>query len=174
MWVRERGRERGQGRQEVWPKAPFFLKVHIRNTWNQKDLAYLSVRTLWIATQKKVAPQTLLPLVSCLCWFSNYAAYFHLIKQKTTFGFLSLRLESEETLKRTHAQEIFPFLKGNTLFGQIQSKKKNQNCQFKLKVGTQTNSNWQNSMVVFTFFVLDGKYPFWANLIQKIRIVSLT
>ena len=29
--------------------AIFFLKVHIRNTWNQKDLAYLSVRTLWIA-----------------------------------------------------------------------------------------------------------------------------
>ena len=32
---------------------------------------------------------------------------------------------------------------------------KNQNCQFKLTCGTQTNSNMQNSMVVFTFSVLD-------------------
>ena len=41
------------------------------------------------------------------------------MKQKTTFDFLSLRLEREETLKRTHAQKIFPFSKENTLFGQI-------------------------------------------------------
>ena len=32
----------------------------------------------------------------------------------------------------------------------------------------------QNSMVVFTFSVLDWKYPFWANLVQKIKIVSLS
>ena len=38
---------------------------------------------------------------------------------------------------------------------------KNQNCQFKLKLGTYTNSNMQNSMVLFTFSVLHGKYPFW-------------
>ena len=25
----------------------------------------------------------------------------------------------------------------------------------------------QNSIVVFTFFALDQKYPFWANLVQK-------
>ena len=24
----------------------------------------------------------------------------------------------------------------------------------------------QNSMVVFSFFVLDGKHPFWANLLK--------
>ena len=51
MWVRERRRERGQGGGgRSGQKRHFFLKVHIRNTWNQKDLAYLSVRTLWIAT----------------------------------------------------------------------------------------------------------------------------
>ena len=44
---------------------------------------------------------------------------------------------------------------------------KNQNCQFKLKFGTETNSNMQNSMVVFAFSVLDRKDPFWANLFQK-------
>ena len=31
----------------------------------------------------------------------------------------------------------------------------------------------QNSIVI-TFFVLDRKHPFWANLVQKIKIVSLS
>ena len=31
----------------------------------------------------------------------------------------------------------------------------------------------QNSMVVFIFSVLNRKHPFWANLVQKIKIVSL-
>ena len=30
----------------------------------------------------------------------------------------------------------------------------------------------QNLMVVFIFSDLDWKYPFWANLVQKIKIVS--
>ena len=51
---------------------------------------------------------------------------------------------------------------------------KNQNCQFKLKFGKKTNQNMQNSMVVFTFSGLDEKYPFQANLIQKIKIFSLS
>ena len=49
---------------------------------------------------------------------------------------------------------------------------KNQNCQLKLKFGTYTNSNMQNSMVMFIYFVFDWKYPFWANLVQKIKIIS--
>ena len=68
---------------------------------------------------------------------------------------------------------IFPFLKRNNLFVQIWSKKNNQNCQFKLKFGTYTNSNMQNPLV-FLFSVLDGKHSFWANLVQKIKIVSLS
>ena len=51
---------------------------------------------------------------------------------------------------------------------------KNQNRHFRLIFGTETNSNMQNSMVVFTFAALDQKYPFWANLVQKIRIASLS
>ena len=51
---------------------------------------------------------------------------------------------------------------------------KNQNCQFQLKFGTKTNSNMQSSVVVFTFCVLDWKHPFWANLVQKLNIVSLS
>ena len=50
----------------------------------------------------------------------------------------------------------------------------NQNCQFKLKFVTSTNSNMQNSVVMFTFSVLSWKYPFWVNLVQKIKIVSLS
>ena len=65
----------------------------------------------------------------------------------------------------------FFFSSGNTLFGQIWSKK-NQNCHFKLKFGTYTNSNMQNSMVMFILSVFDWKYPFWANLVQKVKIIS--
>ena len=48
----------------------------------------------------------------------------------------------------------------------------NQNCQFKLKFGTKTNSNKQNLMVLFTFSIFNKKYPFGANLVEKIKIVS--
>ena len=50
----------------------------------------------------------------------------------------------------------------------------NQNCQFELKFGTQINLNMQNSTAVFAFSRLDQKKPFWANLVQKIKIVSLS
>ena len=42
----------------------------------------------------------------------------------------------------------------------------NQNCQFKLKFGTQHNSNMQNSMVVFPLLVQTGNTLFgeiWSN-----------
>ena len=44
---------------------------------------------------------------------------------------------------------------------------KTQNCQFKLKFGTQNNSKMQNSMVMFTFPLIDWKYLFSVNLVQK-------
>ena len=47
----------------------------------------------------------------------------------------------------------------------------NQNYPFKLKFGTWTNWNMQNSMVWFILSVLDLKHIFWANLVQNIRIV---
>ena len=49
---------------------------------------------------------------------------------------------------------------------------KNHNCHFKLKFGTYTNSNMQNSMVMFIFLVFDRKYPFLANLVEKVKIIS--
>ena len=66
---------------------------------------------------------------------------------------------------------LCPFFIGSTLFGQTWSR--NQNCLFKLKFGTSTNLHMQNSMVLFIFSVWDQKQPFWANLVQKIRLVSL-
>ena len=65
---------------------------------------------------------------------------------------------------------LFLFFCGNTFFGQIWSK--NQNSHFKLKLGTSNNSNMQNSMVMFISFVFDPKYPFGANLVQKVKIMS--
>ena len=51
---------------------------------------------------------------------------------------------------------------------------KNQNYQFKLKFVTWTNSNMQNSIGVFIFLVFDQKCRFWANLVQKVKIISLS
>ena len=50
--------------------------------------------------------------------------------------------------------------------------KENQNCLFKMKVGTFSNSNMQYeySKVIFICSALDGKHFFW---VQKIRAVFL-
>ena len=37
-----------------------------------------------------------------------------------------------------------------------------------------TNTNMQSSKVVFTFSFFNQKYHFWANLVKKIEIVSLS
>ena len=50
---------------------------------------------------------------------------------------------------------------------------KNQNYHFKLKFSGQPNSHMQNSVMLLTFFVFDQKYPFWENLVQQMKIVSL-
>ena len=50
---------------------------------------------------------------------------------------------------------------------------KNQNCQLILKFGTWTNSNMQNSVAMFYFSVFYWNDPFWANLVQLIKIVRL-
>ena len=40
-----------------------------------------------------------------------------------------------------------------------------QKCHSTQKYGTQPNSNMQNSMMLFTLFVFDRKYHFWAHLL---------
>ena len=50
---------------------------------------------------------------------------------------------------------------------------KNQNCHFMLKFSTYTNSNMQNSLMLFSFFVFECKSLFWANLVQNIKILTL-
>ena len=59
-------------------------------------------------------------------------------------------------------------LRQETIFGR-KFGPANQNCQIKLKFGTQTNSNIQNSLMLFTFSVLDWKHPFWPNLVQNVK-----
>ena len=51
---------------------------------------------------------------------------------------------------------------------------KNHICLFKMKFGTKTNLNMLNSMGTFICPVLDVKYPFFVNLVQKIKIVCLS
>ena len=56
--------------------------------------------------------------------------------------------------------------------GKIWSKK---SVLFNLQLsGTLTNSNMQNSMMMSILFVLERTQPFWTNLVQKIRTVSLS
>ena len=45
-----------------------------------------------------------------------------------------------------------------------------QNYQFKLKFGSYSNSNMQNSMMLFTFFIFDQECTFWANLVQIVTV----
>ena len=44
---------------------------------------------------------------------------------------------------------------------------KNQNCHFKVKFGTYTNSNMQNSMVMFIFFRFWVEIPFLGKIGPK-------
>ena len=47
-----------------------------------------------------------------------------------------------------------------------------QNCLLKMRFGIQNNLNMLNSMAKWSrFSALHWKYPFWANLVQKIKIV---
>ena len=67
---------------------------------------------------------------------------------------------------------LFPFLAGNTNFGQTWSKKSNQ-ISLHLNLGPKLIQiswiQWRSSR----FFVFDWNSPFWANLVQKMKIVSL-
>ena len=70
----------------------------------------------------------------------------------------------------------FSVLNQKILLGK--SGQQNQNCQFKLKIGTKTNLNMSNStMMMFTFSVFDHKYPFWAkiqNCLLKVAFLRKT
>ena len=51
------------------------------------------------------------------------------------------------------------------LFGQVWSK--NQNCQFKVKIGTQTNSNMKNSIVKLFFFLFSTESILFLEICSK-------
>ena len=69
--------------------------------------------------------------------------------------------------------QFFRFRPEIPFLGKFGKKKINRNKN-KIKIGIKGNSSMQNSMVMFTFSVLDQKDPFRANLVQKIKIVSLS
>ena len=66
---------------------------------------------------------------------------------------------------------LFPFLARSTFWGKLGPK--NSNCPSKLRLGTKTNSNMQNSLVVLTLSVLEYKRFFWANVVQNIESSDL-
>ena len=47
---------------------------------------------------------------------------------------------------------------------------KTENCQFKLKFGTLTNSDMQNSIVMFTFSLFNQKYLFGQIWSKKLKL----
>ena len=56
------------------------------------------------------------------------------------------------------------------LFGNFVSK--NENCHIKLKFGSYTNMDIQNSMGMLTLSALVQKYGCSGNLVQKMKIVT--
>ena len=63
---------------------------------------------------------------------------------------------------------IFSFLDQKEFLGKFGPT--NQNRHFKLKFGTKTNLNMQNSMVMPSVSVLDRKYCFWAIWRKKSKL----
>ena len=55
------------------------------------------------------------------------------------------------------------------MFGKFEQK--TSTLSVLLKLGTKNNSDIPNSIVVFIFFVLDGKHPFWEYFVQNIKII---
>ena len=45
---------------------------------------------------------------------------------------------------------------------------------FKLKFGVQTNLNMETSMTMLISSPVDQNFPFWANRVQKNKIVNLS
>ena len=62
---------------------------------------------------------------------------------------------------------FYLFLTGSILFWKICFKK--WNCLLRLKFITWTNSNMQNSMVLFSFYFLGWKDPFWVKNGPKVQ-----
>ena len=60
-------------------------------------------------------------------------------------------------------RSLFPLSTGNTIFGQIWSQ------NWKIVSSSWNDLNMQNSMVVFTFSVLERKYSFWGKFGSKIQ-----
>ena len=51
---------------------------------------------------------------------------------------------------------------------------KSEDCKLKLKYGIWSNWNMQNPIILLTFSVLYQKHPFSENLVQSIKVVSLS
>ena len=90
------------------------------------------------------------------------------------------RAEKFNIVSNNHGHTvIFLFETGNTLFEQVWSK--NKNCHLKVRFGSNSNSNMQNSMVIFIFsgvyleiLFLDKFSPKFQNCQFKLKLGTKT
>ena len=80
-----------------------------------------------------------------------------------------VKLDIQTNLNIQNSITVFTFLFFGGKFGL-----RNKNYQFNLKFPTKINSNMQNSIVMFSFSTFEWKYTFGENLVQKLKIVSLS
>ena len=99
----------------------------------------------------------------------NSVMLFLFLTENTLLGqILSSKLKfgtQKFQIRGIHDVHFFPILTRYVFWGKFCPK--NQNFQFMSKFGTQTNSNMQSLLVMFTFSVCYQKYFFGANLIKK-------
>ena len=110
-------------------------------------------------------------LLQVKSFYTSYITQVTLSYHVQQTFFVSPILWSISFIGDAHFFLIF-FYTGNTPFGGIPLifGAIIQNYLFKVKFGTQTNSNMQNFMRMLTFSFLDQKNPFRASLDQKFKI----
>ena len=104
--------------------------------------------------------------------FLEYRFWANLVQK---IKIVSLSWNLEPTLSWIYRIQLwceqFLFWTRNIIFGKTWS----QNSKlFKVKFGTKTDLNMQNSLMMFTFFAFVWKYPFWLTSPQKNAIGSLS
>ena len=117
-------------------------------------------------------------------WYAPYASYPSLIRALRTLLVFILINKCRTRLclalleiTLCHLAKKFNIVRndqGHTQSRELSVLDRKHPCSSKLKLGTQTSSNMQNSMMIFTFSVFDQKHPFWVNFVQKIKIVTLS
>ena len=141
----------------------------------------------WLLAKMKIQAHQWLHELSCFklvlfIWFWTFLWFFFRIKH--IYIFVSATRSRKDTkipfclsapvrksliwcvtTMNTRKSAIFMFSTGNNFLSKFRPKI--QNCLFKVKFGTKTNSNIQNSMVMFIFFCFWLEIPFLSKCGSK-------